>query len=113
MTPICRIPFYGKPDYSKRIAFYTGSLVVYRLRKPLLERINANRRITTWLDAQHQYTAIAQRADERPALHAVAVIAAMAATVLTRTRPTLRHGAVSAAGPVAAQGRAGREQVRP
>ena len=56
---------------------------------------------------------IAQRAVERPALHAVVVLAAMAATGRTRIRLTLRHGAVSAAGPVAAQGRAGREQVRP
>jgi len=59
--------------------------------------------------------AIAQRAVEQPALHAVAVIAAMAATAATgrtRPRPTPRRGA-AAAGPVAAQSRAGREQVRP
>jgi hypothetical protein len=81
-------------------------------------RANTNRRITTWLDAQHQYEAIEQRAVERPALHAVAVITAMVATVLhTRTRPTLRRGATgvarAAAGPAPAQDRAGREQVRP
>ena len=75
-------------------------------------RAIANGRITTWLDAQHQYTAIAQRAVQRPALHAVAAMAATAATGRTRPRPTPRRGA-AAAGPAAAQGRAGREQVRP
>ena len=88
------------------------SKLEHRLLKPPLERVNTNRRITTWLDAQHQYTVIAQRAVERPALYAVAVTAVMAATGRTRTRLTLRNGAASAAGPAAAQGRAGREQVR-
>ena len=46
-----------------------------------------------WLDAQHLYMVIAQRAVELPALHAVAAtaIAATAATRRTRTRPTLRR----------------------
>lgn len=53
----------------------------------------------TWLDAQHQYAAIAQRAVERPALYVVAVIAAMAATVHIRPtpHPTPRRGAATAA----------------
>ena len=89
----------------------------HRLLKPLLEKAITNGRVTTWLDAQHQYTAIAQRAVERPALHAVA---AMAATAVgpTRTRPSPRQGAAGQAGavslgPVAAEGRAGREQAHP
>ena len=51
---------------------------------------------------------IAQRAVGRPALHAVAAMAATAvtaATGLTRPRPIPRRGA--------AEGRVGREQVRP
>lgn len=70
----------------------------------------------TWLDVQHRYWAIAQRALQRPALHAVAVTAA---TGRTRPRPTtLRRGSAGAAGavaavPAAAQGRGGRDPVRP
>jgi ferric-dicitrate binding protein FerR (iron transport regulator) len=61
-----------------------------------------NRRITTWLDAQHHHGAIAQRAGQRIALHTVAVTEAAAATVLTRPRPTTRRGAVGAAGAASA-----------
>jgi hypothetical protein len=67
-----------------------------------------------WLDAQHQYMAIAQRAGQRPARHAVAVAAtvdmaataATAATGRTHLRPTPRRGAagaVEAAGAGAAE----------
>lgn len=68
----------------------------------------------TWQDAQHQYTAIAQRVVERPVLHAAAVIAVMAATGRTRTHPTLSHKAAGASGAASAglavaQGHAGRE----
>ena len=80
-----------------------------------------NGRTTTWLDAQHQYTAIAQRAVQRPALHAVVAIAATAVTVATdqvRTRPTPRREAAGADGVVSAdlaavQGRVGRDRDRP
>jgi len=73
-----------------------------------------------WLDAQHLYMVIAQRAVELPALHAVAATAAIAATAATRrtrTRPTLRRvvagaAGAAAAGRAAAQGRAGRQPVR-
>lgn len=74
-----------------------------------------------WLGAQHQYMAIAQRAVERPALHAVAPPVATAATgrprTRPRTRPTPHRGAVGAAGaasagPAAAEGPDGREPVR-
>jgi ABC-type nitrate/sulfonate/bicarbonate transport system permease component len=61
-----------------------------------------------WLDAQHLYMVIAQRAVELPALHAVAATAAIAATAATRrtrTRPTLRRVVAGAAG-AAAAGRA-------
>ena len=73
---------------------------------------------STWLDAQHRYMAIAQRAVERPARHAVAATADIAATRRTRPRPTRQRGAAGADGAaadhlVAAQGRAGREPVRP
>jgi hypothetical protein len=85
----------------------------HQLLKLLPERVITNRRITTWQDAQHQYMAIAQRAVERPALYAVAVIAAIATMNHSRTRLTLRHGAVQEVAPAAAQSRAGREQVRP
>ena len=59
--------------------------------------------------------AIAQRAVQRPAPH---VVAALAATRRIRIRPTPRRRAAAAAGavsagPAAAEGRAGREQVRP
>ena len=39
---------------------------------PLPGSVITNRRIAKWLDAQHQYRAIAQRARQRPALHVVA-----------------------------------------
>jgi len=43
-----------------------------------------------WLDVQHRYMAIAQRALQRPAQHAVAAMAATAVTVATpRTRTRL------------------------
>ncbi len=38
-------------------------------------------KIDKWLDVQHRYMAIAQRALQRPALHAVAAMAATAVTV--------------------------------
>jgi len=44
-----------------------------------------------WLDAQHQYKVIAQRADERPVPHVVVDIATTAATATGRTRPRLTH----------------------
>lgn len=81
-------------------------------------------RMTAWLDALPQYRAIAQRARQRLAPHAVAAVA-MAATDRTRTPP--RHtlpptphrgaaGVVEAAaagvGPGVAQGHAGRDPVR-
>jgi len=72
----------------------------------------------TWPDAQLQYGATARRVGQRPAPYAVAVLAATAVTGRTRSHPTPRLGAVEApegavADPAAAQGRAGREQVRP
>lgn len=78
-------------------------------------------RITTWLDAQHQYAAIARRAPQPTALHAVDVMEeAMGGTVATgRThlRLTPRREALGAAGVAAgqavAQSRAGLEPVRP
>jgi len=90
----------------------------YWILKPLLVRAITNGRNTIWLDAQHQYAAIALLAVERPALHAVAVIAALAATGRIRTHPTPLRGAAGAAGTAsaglaAAEDRAGREQVRP
>jgi len=57
-------------------------------------RFRASVSSATWLDAQHPYMVIAQRAVERPALHVVvatAVTAAMAATRRIRTRLTLRR----------------------
>ena len=63
--------------------------------------------------------AIAQRVVERPALYAVAAVAATAATGPTRPRPSLRRREAGAAGTAAAgrlaaaQGRAGRQLVRP
>ena len=85
-----------------------------RLPNLLLERAITNGRITTWLDVQHHHEAIAQRAVQPTALHAVA---AHDRTVATgRTRPTPHRGAagaaVAAAGPAAVQGRDGRERVR-
>src|SRR5712691_11518527 len=70
----------------------------------------------TWLDAQHQYEAIAVRALLRTALHAVAAMVATAAR--TRPRPTPRRRAAVSAGaaaadPAAAQGRDGRRLGRP
>lgn len=63
--------------------------------------INSNQETHRWLDAQHPYMAIAQRAEQRPALH---VGAALAAT--GRTGPTPRHTprrrAAGAAGAAAA-----------
>ncbi len=73
----------------------------------------------TWLDAQHQYEAIAVRALLRTALHAVAAMVATAATAArTRPRPTPRRRAAVSAGaaaadPAAAQGRDGRRLGRP
>ncbi len=70
--------------------------------------------ITTWLDAQHRYMAIAQQAVPRPAPHAVAAMGATAAPGRTRLRLTTpRRGAAgaagaAAAGPAAAEGRDGR-----
>lgn len=62
----------------------------------------------------HGHRTASGRAVERPALHAVAVavIAVMAATGRTRPRLILRRGAALAY-PAAAQGRNGREPVRP
>lgn len=83
---------------------------------PLVKAIT-NGKITTCLDAQRQSTAIAQQAPERPALH---VVAAMAATGLIqvhpRSTPRQEPAEVSEATSavlLAAEGRAGREPVRP
>ena len=43
---------------------------IHRREEPVI----TNGRMTTWLDAQHQNAATANRALERPALHAVAAI---------------------------------------
>lgn len=73
-----------------------------------------------WHNVQHQDMGIALQAQQRPALHAVADPAAMAAIVVTnrvRTRIRLPHrqGAAGAAADqaVAQEGRAGREQAHP
>ena len=74
--------------------------------------------ITTWLDAQHRQEVIAQQARRLTAPH---VVAAMAATGQTPTRPHpilrlatagVAMAIVVVAGPAAVQGRAGRNQVR-
>lgn len=78
----------------------------------------------TWLDAQHQYGAIALRVVELHALHAVVVVDTMAATVDTvttsRTHPHLTPDQeavevplVAEAGPAEAQNRVGLPPVRP
>ena len=74
----------------------------------------------TCLDAQHQYMAIAPRALQRLAPHVMAVLAATGHIRMTliRIHPTPRRRAPAAAGavvagPAVAQGRVGREQVRP
>jgi hypothetical protein len=77
----------------------------------------ANGGIPSWLDAQHQYAAIAPRPRQRPARHVVAEIADTGRTRPT-PRPIPRQGAAGAvgrvvAGPAAAYGRGGRGQVRP
>ncbi len=56
-----------------------------------------NQRITTWLDAQHQYAAIALRARQRNVRHVVAAIAATGHTHI-RPRPTPRRGTAGAVG---------------
>jgi len=75
--------------------------------------------INKWQDVQHQHMVIAQRAAQRHVLHAVVAMAATAAAIAIRPRPTLhRRGAaeevrVAAAGPALLQGRAGHAQVLP
>jgi hypothetical protein len=62
-----------------------SKLTVFETASALLSSVK-------WLDAQHQYMVIAQRAVGRPALHAVAATAATVATAApgrTRTRPRL------------------------
>ena len=54
-------------------------------------RFHASVSSATWLDAQHPYMVIAQRAVERPALHVVVAMAVTAATRRIRTRLTLRR----------------------
>lgn len=91
-----------------------------RFAPALLERAIAKGRITTWLDAQHQYADIVQRPQLRPAPLAVTAVAtAMAATARPTPRRAAAGPAIAAAveavvaGPAAVQGRAGRERVRP
>ena len=76
--------------------------------------------MTKWLDAQRRFMDIAQRAQQRRALHAVIAMAAPAATAAataaatgrTRPRPTPRRGAAPA-DLAAVEGRDGRQRVRP
>lgn len=71
-----------------------------------------------WQDARHQYVDTARQRRRRPVLH---VVAAATATAVATARPTPRRAAEEVAtaaaavlaGPVAEQGRAGREPVRP
>jgi hypothetical protein len=76
--------------------------------------------VAIWLNAQHQYMAIARRAVQRPALHVVAALAATGRIRLRpiRIRPTPRRRAAAAAravsaGQAAVEGHAGRDPVRP
>jgi hypothetical protein len=64
---------------------------------PQLERATINGRIAKWLDAQHQYTDIAQRVGQRHAPHAVAALAATG-HIRPTPHPTPRPGAAGAAG---------------
>lgn len=73
-----------------------------------------------WQDAQHRLEAIAHRARQRTAPHAVDALAGiLVAMGHIHPRPIPRRGAVGAvgaavaAGPAAAQGRDGPEPVRP
>jgi len=78
-----------------------GVLAVVFVTTAIALRIPKRRRITTWLDAQHQYRAIALRAAQRPAPYVVAAmvgIAPMAVAIrLTRPGPTLPRRAAGAA----------------
>lgn len=76
-------------------------------------------RITRWLDAQHQYTVIAQRAGQQLAPH-VAVAMGLIDHIHIRLHLTRRLGAAAVAGAAGAASadqaavasRAGREQIR-
>ncbi len=54
--------------------------------------------LATWLDAQHQYEAIALSALRRTALHAVDAIVAIAATAATGRTPAGSRTGLSTAG---------------
>jgi hypothetical protein len=95
-----------RPGFAPELENYDGTTVL----------------LATWLDAQHPYMATAHRVVERTALHAGA--AAMAATgtvriplrLITLQEVAGAFGAALAAAPAAAeaaQGRGGRQPVRP